>query len=70
MLEPKKGKAIRLLPVKTKKQIAEEYQISPRTLRRWLTSEKLNLPRRYLTPKDQLRIYEQFGPPLNPSKDS
>lgn len=53
----------KLLPVKTKKQIAEEYQVSTRTFRRWILSEKLQLPNRYLTPKDQLRVYEQFGEP-------
>lgn len=63
MLMSKKVPLPKLLPVKTKKQIAEEYQISSRTLRRWIVNEKLNLPRRYLTPKDQLKIYELFGNP-------
>ena len=53
----------KLLPVKTKRQIAEEYNVSSRTFRRWINNENIQLPKRYLTPKDQLRMYEQFGQP-------
>ena len=53
----------KILPVKTKKQIAEEYQVSTRTFRRWVIHEKLQLPNRYLTPKDQAKVYDKFGEP-------
>lgn len=52
-----------LQPVKTKKQMAEEYNVSDRTFRRWIITEKLQLPNRYLTPKEQLKVYDCFGQP-------
>ncbi|MEO1515855.1 MAG: helix-turn-helix domain-containing protein [Bacteroidota bacterium] len=49
---------------KTRQQIADEYGISPRTLRRWLKTYNINLPRRLVSPKDQLVIYSVFGKPV------
>lgn len=51
------------LIVKTRQQIAIEYGISPRTLRRWLKINKINLPNRLLCPYEQEIIYEKFGYP-------
>ena len=52
-----------LSPVKTKKQIAAEYKISPRTLRRWFIKNGMELPNGYLTPNEQKKVYEKFGVP-------
>jgi len=49
--------------VKTRQQIAQEYGISTRTLRRWLLKSEINLPKRLLGPKEQAIIYEKFGNP-------
>lgn len=49
---------------KTREQIAREYNISPRTLRRWLKTNDIHLPNRLLCPIDQNRIYEKFGYPI------
>ena len=46
---------------KTRKQIADEYGISPRTLRRWLKKYNISLPNRLLCPKEQQIIYQSFG---------
>ena len=49
--------------VKTRQQIAHEYGISARTLRRWLQKTDIKLPNRLLGPKEQRLIYEEFGNP-------
>ena len=54
---------IRLSKTKTRSQIALEYGITTRTLRRWLKSHKVNIPNRLICPKDQQKIYETFGYP-------
>ncbi|MEM9918268.1 MAG: helix-turn-helix domain-containing protein [Bacteroidota bacterium] len=51
--------------VKTRQQIADEYGISPRTLRRWLKKYNIELPNRLISPKDQQVIYDLFGNPGN-----
>lgn len=48
---------------KSRKQIADEYGISPRTLRRWLKKYDIVLPKRLLCSKEQQMIYESFGHP-------
>lgn len=48
---------------KTRKQIADEYGISPRTLRRWLKKYNILLPKRLLCSKEQQIIYQSFGHP-------
>ncbi len=50
-------------PVKTRKQIADEYSISERTFRRWLKRAGIVLPKRMLTPLEQDIIYDSFGSP-------
>ena len=54
---------MKLSKTKTRRQIAQEYGITPRTLRRWLKSHQIELPRRLIAPQDQLLIYENFGYP-------
>ena len=51
-----------LLP-KTRKEIAQEYGISPKTLQRWLVKHKIKIGTGLVIPKDQLRIYQKFGFP-------
>ena len=46
---------------KTRKEIAEEYGISERTLRRWIKKIDLNISSGLLSPKEQNLIYEAFG---------
>ena len=52
------------LKAKTREQIASEYGISTRTLRRLFKTHNIILPRRLIYPKDQLKIYETFGNPI------
>jgi hypothetical protein len=53
--------------VKTRQQIAHEYGISSRTLRRWLNKAEINLPNRLLGPNEQILIYKEFGNPNVPT---
>ena len=48
---------------KTREQIAMEYGICTRTLRRLLLSQKIILPKHLIYPKEQKRIYNAFGNP-------
>lgn len=48
---------------KSREQIAREYGIDVRTLRRRLKRYDLEIPKGFLTPKVQRLIYETFGPP-------
>lgn len=57
-----KQNAYNFLP-KSRKQLADEYGVSPRTLRRWFKRKKLTLPRSLLLPKDLDVIYSVLGNP-------
>ena len=48
---------------KTREQLAQEYNISRRTLYSWLKKVKINNKGKLLTPKELTLIYEQFGYP-------
>lgn len=48
---------------KSRKQLADEYGVSPRTLRRWFKSKNLRLPSSLLLPKDLELIYNVLGNP-------
>ena len=50
---------------KSRKQLAEEYGVSPRTLRRWFKSKNLIMPPSLLLPKDLEQIYKILGNPQN-----
>jgi len=52
------------LKAKTREQIAEEYGISTRTLRRLFKSHHIKLSQRLIYPKEQLKIYKTFGEPI------
>ena len=56
--------------VKTRQDVAAEYGISPRTLRRRLQAQGLKLPSGRLVPADLARIYRTLGPPPFPKGDS
>jgi methylphosphotriester-DNA--protein-cysteine methyltransferase len=49
--------------VKTRQEIAAEYGISPRTLRRWLKKHNIILPNRMLCPNEQKIVYNLLGSP-------
>jgi len=46
---------------RTRKQIADHLQISPRTLRRKLKAVNIDLPKGLVSPEDQIRIYTALG---------
>jgi len=48
---------------KSRKQLADEYGVSPRTLRRWFKRKELTLPQTLLLPKDLKVIYKKLGNP-------
>ena len=48
---------------KSRKQLADEYGVSPRTLHRWFKSKNLTLPPSLLLPKDLELIYNILGNP-------
>lgn len=50
-------------PMKTRKQIAIEYNICEKTLRRYLKRFKIELPTGLIPPKYQQLIYEELGKP-------
>jgi len=56
---------MKTLGTKTRSQIATEYNVCPRTLRRWLKRNGITLPPGLIFPKDQSRIYQALGPPTN-----
>ncbi|MGB0863284.1 MAG: hypothetical protein ACPGXZ_10220 [Saprospiraceae bacterium] len=51
--------------IKTRKQLALEYGISERTLRRYIKKLNIEIPSGNLTPKNQKIIYENLGYPNN-----
>jgi hypothetical protein len=52
------------MPLKTRTQIALEYNIDRDTLRKMLKEANLNIPeRRNLSPKHIRAIYEELGDP-------
>lgn len=46
---------------RTRKQIANDLQISPRTLNRKLKAANIHLPKGLVSPEDQVRIYSALG---------
>lgn len=51
---------------KTHQQIAREYGVSVRTLRRWIRKAGLEIPSGLISPYYQLMIYQTFGQPRHP----
>ncbi len=56
-------------PVKTREEMAGEFNIHPRTLSRWLKRDGIELDARILTPKCQEIIYRQYGNPNKEERD-
>ena len=52
------------MTIKTRQQIAREYGICRKTLRKWMTITGCTFPR-HLTLSWQKLIYEEFGYPLD-----
>ena len=52
-----------ILKVKTRKEIAEEYGISVKTLTRWLKKENIILPQGFIKPCHLQIIYDSFSAP-------
>jgi len=49
---------------KTRQEIADEYQVNRKTLRRWLKNENIILDKGLVKPKDLKLIYLTFGTPM------
>ncbi len=52
-----------ILSAKTRKEIANEYGISIKTLNRWIKKAKLDLPSGLIDPLHLKIIYKSFGFP-------
>ncbi len=50
---------------KTRQELANEYGICVRTLRRWITEAGLHIPRGSITPNHLKQIYDKIGKPAN-----
>lgn len=53
---------------KTRQQIAEEYNISRRTLARWLKKEQIELSSGLVLIEEQQLVYSAFGVPPTVAK--
>jgi hypothetical protein len=51
--------------VKTKQQMADEYGVCTKTFNKLLLKKKIKLERGLISPKDQINIYNELGPPKN-----
>lgn len=56
--------------VKTREQLAREYNISRRTLYNWLKHAKITTKGKLLSPLELKQIYELFGHPEDASLES
>lgn len=45
----------------TRQQLADNYEICPRTLNKWLKEKGIILPPGLISPKDQEYIYSKIG---------
>lgn len=48
---------------KSRKEIANEYNVSRKTLYRWIKEKGLNLSKGLLSEEEQQLIYQSFGTP-------
>ena len=51
------------IKARSRQELAEEYCISTKTLKRWFKRASLDIPNGLITPIDLLKIYEAFGIP-------
>ena len=49
--------------VKTKQQMADEYGVCRKTFNKLLEKKQIKLDRGVISPRDQLHIYRELGPP-------
>jgi len=49
--------------VKTREQVAEEYGITAKTLKKWIKNSGMELPSGLINPAWQERIYQHFRHP-------
>jgi hypothetical protein len=49
--------------VKTKQQMADEYGVCRKTFNKLLLKKQIKLDRGLISPKDQMNIYSELGPP-------
>jgi hypothetical protein len=54
-----------VLKAKTRKEVANEYGVSLKTLNRWFKKENLQIPNGLIYPINLRIIYETFGSPSN-----
>ena len=45
----------------TRQQMADNYEICPRTLNKWLKEKGITVPKGLISPKDQEYIYSKLG---------
>jgi hypothetical protein len=50
--------------IRTRKELAEYYQINEKTLSKWFKRENITLPKGLITPKLLKTIIKKFGAPL------
>ena len=48
---------------KTREQIADQYGISTKTLKKWFNNAGLKIPSGLICPSDQEKIYQHLGVP-------
>lgn len=53
-----------MLP-KTRQELAKEYNVSPKTFRKWLKEYKIDLPKGVLPPRVIETVYHKLGVPKN-----
>lgn len=51
------------MSAKSKKELASEFGVCPKTFTRWLKRENIRTSRELYTPKGQEMIYKIFGRP-------
>ena len=51
----------KIVQIKTREQLAAEYGISTKTLKKWLARENFYVKSRLFTPKEMVQIYEILG---------
>ena len=53
------------MSAKTRQELAKEYNVNPKTFRKWLKCYKIELPKGALTTVVINKIYKKLGVPKN-----
>ena len=56
------------MSAKTRQELAKEYNVNPKTFRKWLKSYEIELPKGALTPEVINKIYKKLGVPKDTRK--